>query len=102
MASTRWVVASAGIVLIVLGVILGAYGSMNGRYVDEKVPIAILKGVPIVFRTESVWTPSAVYWVGVVAVAAGLMSLLYAAFATEKKAKVAPEISRKALEPVPA
>lgn len=63
----------------------------------------LFTGVPAIFRTELLWTPSGAYWVGALAVGAGLISLLCAGFATEKKKKkkAAPEISEKVLEPVP-
>lgn len=99
MASTRWILVSAGVVLIVLGMILGVYGSKNAKYVTERIP-TVIKGVPIRYVTESVWTPSPVYWLGMVLIAAGLISLVCAAFVKGKK--VAPEIPRRVLEPIPA
>lgn len=100
LANGRLIAAVAGVVLIVVGTVLGIYGSMNAKYVNEKVPIVIIRGVLASYRTESVWTPSPVYWLGLLAIAAGVMCLAYAAFARTKK--VAPEIRRRTLEPIPA
>ncbi len=93
---TRRVLAYAGVALIAVGAILGLYGSINGNYSTSRVP-EIFRGV-VVWRPVTVWTPSPIFWVGIVTSGAGVVALAIAEFVIQEM----PEVRRRIIEPIPA